>query len=233
MFEDNAQSKGNPEWGHKLNFSPAKTDVLHDFCGAHHIDGADCLNCSKPLLRLLSLHAADPALNFDRSHHPTVHLLYCWTCSIPYGEFSYQINADGSIKLLEVPPRQPASEFGPDGPYDGYTGQFPLCQVSLQPLSESEQRQLLARQAEGAEDDIDVYHNHQVGGYPSIENPCKAFCPVCSKEMPLLASISDNATGGEGFNDEPENTFTDNCGVQMIFLFCRNCSVVTAYHSCD
>jgi hypothetical protein len=233
MLEYNARSEGNPGWGHKLNFSPSETEVLHDFCGSHSISGADCPNCSKPLLRLLSLHAADEALNLDRVRHPIVHLLYCWTCSIPYGEFSYQVNADGSIKILEVPPRQPASEFGPDGPYDGYTGRFPARQVSLQPVSETEQQKLVARQAEGADDDDDVYDNHQVGGYPFIFNPCKAYCPLCSKEMPLLAAISDNATGGEGFSDDPKDSFAGNSGVQMVFLFCRACSVVSAYHSCD
>jgi hypothetical protein len=138
MLEDNSRSNGNPEWGYKLNFSPAGSEVLHEFCGEHNISGAVCPNCDKPLLRPLSLDAKDPVLNFDEARHPIVHLLYCWTCSIPYGEFSYRIGEDGSVKILQVPPRKPDSEFGPEGPYDGYTGVFRNCHVALQPLSETD-----------------------------------------------------------------------------------------------
>jgi hypothetical protein len=233
MLKANEQSKGIPEWGCKLDFSPAASEILHDFCGQHEILGAVCPNCNKPLLRLLSLHSKDPLLNFDHKRHPSVHLLYCWTCSIPYGEFSYEINADGSVKLLEIPPRQPESEFGPEGPYDGYTGVFTARHVALKPLSDAEQRQLKARQAENAPDDIDGYFGHQVGGYPFIYNPWKAFCPKCSKEMPVLAAICDSATGNNDFSDESGETFTGNSGVQMVFQFCRDCSVISAYHSCD
>jgi hypothetical protein len=51
--------------------------------------------------------------------------------------------------------------------------------------------------------------------------------------MPILASICDAATGN-GISDEVEKTFTGSGGgVQMMFQFCRKCSVVTAYHSMD
>jgi hypothetical protein len=138
-----------------------------------------------------------------------------------------------SETLLEVPPRQPNLEFGPEGPYDSYTGVFPACHVALQPLSETEQRELEARQVADVEDNVDSYFGHQVGGYPFTDNPWKAFCPICSKEMPSLAGICDNATGNQDFSDEPNKSFTGNSRVQMVFQFCRDCSVVTAYHSCD
>lgn len=233
MLEPNGQSKGNPEWGYKLNFSPSASGHQHDFCGPHDIRGAICSNCNKPLLRLLSLSASDPVLNFDPTSYPVVHLLYCWTCSIPYGEFSYQIDRDGGVKLVEIPPRQPESEFGPEGPYDGFTGLFPAHRVALEPLTDTEQEALETRQAEDGYDNSDLYFGHQVGGYPMIYNPWKAFCRKCSKEMPLLASICDDAAGNGNFSDEPEKTFTGNNGVQMVFSFCRDCALVTAYHSCD
>ena len=226
MLELNEQSKGDPERGYKLNFSPSSSEHQHDFCGENNIRGAICPNCNKPLLRLLSLNGSDPVLHFDPNRYPAVHLLYCWTCSIPYGEFSYQIEPDGGVKLIAVPPRQPESEFGPEGPYDGFTGLF-------QPLSDTAQEQLEGRHAENAPDDCDVYFGHQVGSYPLIYNPSKAFCPHCSREMPLLAAVCDDAAGNGDFSDEPEKTFTGNSGVQMVFNFCRNCAVVTAYHSCD
>jgi len=49
----------------------------------------------------------------------------------------------------------------------------------------------------------------------------------------VLAAICDKAAGNEDINAEQNETFTGNSGVQMVFLFCRDCSVVTAYHSCD
>lgn len=234
MLEPNEQSKGNPECGYKLNFSPSASGHQHDFCGPHDIRGAICPNCNKPLLRLLSLHANDPALNFDPTRYPVVHLLYCWTCSIPYGEFSYQMDCDGGVKLIEIPPRQPESEFGPEGPYDGFTGLFPAHRVALESLTDHEQEALRAWHAEDGGESSNLYFGHQVGGYPMIYNPYKAFCRQCSKEMPLLASICDDASGNGDFSsDEPEKTFTGNCGVQMVFNFCRDCALVTAYHSCD
>ncbi len=187
-------------------------------------------------MRLLSLHAKDVRLNFDVVRHPVVHLLYCWTCSVPFGEFSYRVGGDGTIELLQVAPRQPTMEFGSEGPYDGYTGVFPYRQVGLQQQTADEQRMLTARQSDdsdGDDDDELFSPRHQVGGYPLIYNPGKVFCPVCSVEMPLLAAICDDATGNDPFGVEPEHSFAGNGGVQMLFHFCRGCSVVSAYHSCD
>jgi|HubBroStandDraft_4_1064222.scaffolds.fasta_scaffold01806_3 hypothetical protein len=235
MIENNAQSKGNPEVGNWLNFSANPTDTLHDFCGPHDIAGAHCPNCNKPLMRLLSLDAKDERLRFDPVRQPVVHLLYCWTCSIPFGEFTYKVTSDGSVELLQVPPRKPEMEFGQEGPYEGYTGVFPHRQVSLQPLTADEEKQLRARVVDDFDDgDEDLFTpRHQVGGYPFIYNPSKTSCPLCSSEMPLLAAICDSSIGNDAFGIEPENSFTGNGGVQMLFQFCRDCSVVSAYQSCD
>jgi len=226
MLQYNGQSIGNPEWGYKLNFSPTDGLVYHDFCGPHNIAGAACPHCEKPLLRLLTLNSLDTKLNLDPARHPMVHLLYCWTCSIPFDEFTYRINSDGGIKILQTPPRKgPDIEFGPQGPYDGYTGVFKGFKVSLEPLPENIHEELLA--GEGA------FNGHQIGGHPFIYNPANVFCLSCSQEMPLLASFSDNATAAEGFNENASETFVNNSGVQMVFHLCRRCSIVSAYHSCD
>ena len=237
MLESSAQPSGNPGSGYWLNFSPNPLDVLHDFCGAHAIGGAVCPNCNKPFTRLLSLYAKDRRLSFDATRHSVVHLLYCWTCSIPFGDFSYRVDADGAIEVLQVPPRQPQSEFGLKGPYDGYTGVFPHLQIALQALTVEEQNKLLARRSDDfGDDDADdnLYSaRHQVGGHPFINNPASVSCPVCSIEMPLLAAVCDDATGNDPFGVDPENSFVGNGGVQMVFHFCRACSVMSAYHSCD
>jgi len=227
-------STGNPEWGYKLNFSPSPGDITHDFCGAAAISGANCPNCNKPLLRLLSLSAKDPRLNLSEAHTSAVHLLYCWTCSIPFGEFSYEVDRDGAVQILELPPRQPDNEFGPAGPYEGYTGRFPHHRVGLVPLKALEQQILVVMQEGGAEADYEAYFGHQVGGSPFIYNPQERSCPRCSKAMPLLASICDNASDSDDFPVDPSLTFADSGGgVQIVFHFCRDCSIVSAYHSCD
>ncbi len=132
----------NPDHGLRLTFAPEPSAPLHQFCGTNTIKDASCPYCQKPLLRVLSLSANDPQLNLDPSKTPIVHLLYCWTCSIPYGVFSYRILRDGSLQLLEVPPIYKEA-FGPDGPYEGYTGQFPLRLVALTPLTQSEHQSQL------------------------------------------------------------------------------------------
>jgi hypothetical protein len=239
MMEGDSQSRGNPEWGYLLDFSPAAADVLHDFCGSHAITGAECPHCHKPLLRLLSLDAKDTRLNLDAARHPLVHLLYCWTCSIPFGEFSYKIKSDGSVELLQAPPRQgPKVEHGEAGPYDGYTGVFPHQRVALRPISDDAQRRLTEFQTDQSvydESEDDLFEpRHQIGGFPFVYNPTKTFCPVCSMEMPVLAAICDDARGNDRIQEDVEKTFVGSGGgAQMMFQFCRACSVVSAYHSMD
>jgi hypothetical protein len=102
-------------------------------------------------------------------------------------------------------------------------------------MTADEQKTLQARVLSDSEDDDeDLFApRHQLGGYPFIYNPSKTFCPVCSKEMPVLAAICDSTIGNDAFGVEAENSFTGNGGVQMLFQFCRDCSVVSAYQSCD
>jgi hypothetical protein len=220
----------NPEWGFSLNFDPGPGDVVHEFCGPHEIEGATCPNCSKPLLRLVSLSSTDKRLNVDPARTPTVHLLYCWRCSIPYGVFSYLIREDSGIELLELPPTNEYA-FGPKGPYDGYTGTFPLKKVGLAPLSEEEHQKQKVAQSD-VDLALELYpQQHQIGGSPVILNPMPMTCPTCSKESPFFALICDDASGNAPGDVPASQSFTDNVGVQMVFHFCRGCSVVSAYHS--
>jgi len=235
MPNNDDQPSGIPERGFWLNFSPDATAVHHDFCGQPMIAGALCPNCDKPLLRILSLSAKDPALALDQAKTPIIHLLYCWTCSIPYGAFSYRIKQDAGVELIQVPEPMPEIQFGPEGPYEGYTGDFALSQVSLIPQSITESEKLKARWAANTEDTDDSLFEprHQIGGYPFIYNPSKLNCPTCNLEMRLLACICNDATGNNPWRREAADTFVDNGGVQMVFQFCSNCSVVSAAHSCD
>jgi hypothetical protein len=235
MSEYNSQPDGDPKHAYILNFSPMAGAVQHDFCGSHDIRGATCPNCNKPLLRILSLHARDHVLNLDQTKTLVVPLLYCWTCSIPYGEFSYEVNVDGTIEIVQIPERQPDSEFGLEGPYDGYTGAYPLQTVALEPMSDVDDAKLATARQDGEYDsDDDLFEpRHQIGGSPFIYNPQTLTCPVCSKEMPILAAVCNDATGNTPWKNEDFSTFAGNGSVQMVFQFCRNCAIVSAYHSCD
>jgi len=228
-FERNA---GLPTQGYWLDFTPGNPEAIHDFCGAHEIHGGQCPYCSKPLVRVLSLDSSDARLGVDASKTPVVHLLYCWTCSIPYGEFSYRIHSDDSIEILQIPPIYRYA-FGADGPYSGYTGEFPHRRAALKPLSEKEQAQLQSAATGNTEPPSELaVPRHQVGGFPFIYNPSVVACPSCSGEIPLLAAICDAAGVSGGENEVPvEHRFTGDDSKQMIFHFCRPCSVVVAYHS--
>ena len=105
--------------------------------------------------------------------------------------------------------------------------------MTLQPLSPEQQDDQIARFFSDSETDDKVGSGHQIGGYPKIDNPSKTFCPMCSADMPVLATICDDATGNNPERVKGSDTFTDNRGVQMVFNFCRNCSVISAYHSND
>jgi hypothetical protein len=228
---ENEPVESNPANGLRLNFEPVASEHQHDFCGPNEISGAICPACSKPLLRVLSLSAADSRLNADPAKTPAVHLLYCWTCSIPYGHFSYRVRQDGTVEVLDLPPTTEYA-FGPDGPYDGYTGTYPMKKVSLVALSEEE------RQAEKlAHSDMDLaftlFPRHQIGGTPVILNSEAIACPACLKPSPFLAVICDDASGNRPGEVAARDSFVGNLGVQMVFHFCRECSVVTAYHSND
>ena len=224
----------NPEHGFRLNFSAAPSEIQHPFCGSNEIEGATCSACLKPLLRILSLATADPGLNVSPNETPAIHLLYCWTCSIPFGIFSYRILKSSTVEILEVPPAYEYA-FGPEGPYEGYTGNFPQKNVSLVPLSDDEEQRQRAAQAD---DDLALelgVQSHQIGGFPLIANPQQVSCPVCSKPSPLFAVIADEAVGNPSADlpHAPQDTFTGNAGTQMVFHLCRTCSVVSAYHSND
>lgn len=191
-----------PRRGLALNFKPKKGDVTHEWCGKNSVKGADCPYCPKPLLRILTLSTADPLLEVEAAKTSAVHLLYCWTCSIPYGEFSYRIRPDASVELMQVPPVNQFA-FGAAGPYDDYPGVFPGQKVALVPLSEANTKeQAKARQDEDTLLEL-LPGTRQLGGFPPIANPQEIACPSCAKLSPLLAMICDDASGNEPMESAP------------------------------
>jgi len=225
----------NPLGPHLLTFSGPLEDRPHTFCPGQTVAGADCPNCQKPLLCLLSLQTSKLPLRTSLPQAPVaIHLLYCWTCAIPFGPFSYRIHEDGRVEILQYLDRYSGC-FGLAGPYDGYTGRYPESQVGLRALSVEEQG--LARQLRADGEYPEAYRYlthpvHQVGGVPMIHNPQTVQCPTCRQASPFFATICDNAVGQE-YQRDSALTFTGNSGVQMVFHWCALCAVMSAYHSCD
>jgi hypothetical protein len=135
------------------------------------------------------------------------------------------------VELLNVPPNHECA-FGPDGPYDAYTGAYPLKKVGLIAPSGEEQHEEILAQSD-LDPALRLWPKHQIGGLPVILNPQSIACPACLKPSPFLAVICDDATGNQPGKVAARDSFVDNLGVQMVFHFCRECSVVTAYHSND
>lgn len=223
----------NPPQPYIVTFSGPLEARPHRFCPSPNVPGAECPNCKKPLVHLLSLQTDQ--LPFWSAHSPAaIHLLYCWTCAIPYDSFSYRIHPDGSIEILHYLDRY-SDCFGPSGPYEGYTGVFPESRVGLRALSDVEQgiaRQILVGEIVPEEYRYLTEPVHQIGGFPMIYNPQEVACPACAQGAPFFATICDNAVGEQSQFD-PLLSFTGNCGVQMVFHWCTSCAVMTAYHSCD
>lgn len=223
-----------PEHGYLLT-SPGDPKVgPHRMGGTQSIRGADCPNCKKPLLRVLTIDTSRSPFALTPSPPKFIHLLYCWTCAIPYGPLAYRLETDGAVELIEYL-KEYDGVFGPEGPYDGYTGKFREVCVGLEALTEEEEELALLVWA-GAESPPGKPHlgdiQHQIGGFPTIFNPQEPNCPGCGAPAPFLATICDNAEG-QGLQEDVMKTFTDNCGVQMVFHYCGPCRVITAYHSCD
>lgn len=223
-----------PERGYLLTFAEDSALGPHRMAGVNSIPGAGCPNCNKPLLRLLTLDTSQLPFRLIPSPPPFIHLLYCWTCAIPYAPLVYRLDAEGGVELLDYR-KECEGAFGIEGPYDGYTGEFREVRVGLRGLTDEQEEQALIVRAGGECPPGEWYLDsmlHQIGGFPKIYNEQEPDCLVCGQPAPFLATICDNSEGQDTQEDQ-QKTFTGNSGVQMVFHYCGPCRVVTAYHSCD
>lgn len=216
----------SPEQGYWLRFSQEHSRFLHKTCGAHTIAGAECPNCQKPLLLVLSLDTADERLILDASPLNPLPLLYCWRCNLSQANFFYQIN-DAGVRVLKWRKGGVQADF----PYKRYPMHFPETVLDVSPLTVREQSIIRAiNHGDDELDDDEAEHlrhpAHQVGGEPICYNSDRGMkCVQCSATAPLLATIADNAA--------PRCSFTQNEYVQMMFFLCRKCWIVGAYQQCD
>ncbi len=216
--------------GYFLEYSKEAQPYQHRFCGPHEIVGAECPNCSKPLLRFLSFDTADPKLRELSEIAPQIHLLNCWTCNLAQRPFFYQCLADGSVKLIEYGHGGVQTDF----PYQHYPRHFPGRNARLVAISPESQQ--ILRQLNN--DEIKPFGDkqlmalampaHQLGGEPWLVQPWECFemvCPSCRRLMQFLASVGDTCLLPQGF--------VDNNYVQMCFSLCSVCKIICAVVQCD
>lgn len=216
--------------GYFIDYVKEQPDYLHCFCGPHDITGADCPNCTKPLLRFFTFDTHDPRLRVMQNIAPQLHLLNCWTCNLAQRPFFYRCLPDGAVQLIE---------YGHDGievdfPYENYPRHFPGRFAMLTPIMPDQQGVILQLNQE----EISPYRDdqtealaiptHQLGGEPYLIQPWECIeltCPECKKYMPFFASVGDRCLLPQGF--------VDNDYVQMCFSLCLTCSIIGAVVMCD
>jgi len=204
----------------------------HTFCGKHHVSGAWCPNCQRPLLRFLALDVSDPRLQLSGTPFNPLSLFYCWTCEGTGGEnLFYRFGRAEEIVLIQYGQKPYVDDF----PYPNYPLAFPQARAMLLRITPEAQRYITLINADEMEEgeEPESYHDltwpqHQVGGEPYLvqHNPeYRMDCPICGRRMPFLASIADNCLDPRGF--------TGNDFVQVIYHYCPVCYVVGAGNWCD
>lgn len=234
MEETNPTFSSIPAQGYFVDYSPKASNnpgYDHVFCGTHQIEGANCPNCKKPLLRLLSLDLSDPCLHLTPAPFTELPLFFCWTCNLAQSPFYYRINSGGAIKLLRYKKGGAADDF----PYENYPVHFPERPAKLVEIA-VESQQILKGLNRNTLDEWEIKQvrpelcvpRHQVGGEPYLVQrniDTEVECAICSQGMPFLASIADQA---------PEQmSFTGNDYVQVLAHYCKRCRVMGLYQQCD
>jgi len=217
-----------PARGFALRFTN-RSRFEHSFCGEHTIPGAQCPNCRKPLLRMLTLDTRDRRLGLQGMAVPKVHLLFCWTCHLAQGETAYCLLPGGGIRFVKHRRGGASQTF----PYRDYPTAFPGRRFTLAAIAVDEARAIAAINA-GKRRAHDLNKSgrqlavprHQIGGEPRfLAGAPRAACPRCRHPMAFLASVGDDVPGCSGF--------TGNAFVQVLFLLCKRDRIVLSLQQCD
>jgi hypothetical protein len=217
-----------PARGFTLQFTN-RSRFEHWFCGEHTIPGAQCPNCRKPLLRMLTLDTRDRRLGLQALGLPHVHLLFCWTCHLAQGETAYRLLPNGGIRFVQHRRGGVSKTF----PYRDYPRAFPGRRFTLAAVAPREARTLAALNAGevsttslGRSARQLAMPRHQIGGEPRfLQGTPRRICPRCRHPMTFLASVGDDTLGGSGF--------TGNAFVQVLFLLCERDKIVLSLQQCD
>ena len=182
----------------------------------------------------LALVEAD-AIGLDPSEwrRTKISFLYSWKCGIFEGDFSYRIT-DGALEILEYASGEPDVE---DFPYPDFPIIFPAASHEAKLLTQEERDQMiwingLAERAISIKPDDPLWNltvpMHQFLGVPYLLDPdgSEKNCPQCSKQMFVLATIANQI---DGF----EEGFFGNDFVQVVYLACNECNVLSARNFAD
>jgi hypothetical protein len=199
-------------------------EYRHMVGGSHEISNAQCPNCRKPLLRLLSLDAKDPRLTLEHDGLDFIPLFLCWTCNVAQAPFYYRLAGNGSVEIVAFERGGIEADF----PYEGYPVVFPERPCRLEDIPYSVQQAFEEANA-GREIELgrDIRRpRHQVGGQPLVLDSYSAMrCITCQKRMAFLAAVGNDSGTEQGFVGNPY--------VQMLFHYCRTCQVIGVYHRTD
>ena len=201
----------------------------HTLCGEHAVQGAISPNSGRPLLRYFALDLRDDRLGLVSFPTQRLDLFFAWTCDISRDVFTYCIQSEGRIEILDYRQGRAYSDF----PYTNYPTYFPARLFELRKITPEEQKTIAAvdlrrlKSSTVHDDRPDLVRpQHQICGEPYLVNSAReVICPVCQREMPTYASASDETMSERGF---VHSNF-----VQVLFHLCVSCAVVTAYQLAD
>lgn len=200
--------------------------------GACPLPGAVSPNNSLPLLQMACITNDPNFFAIPEWDLKNIHFLYSWKCGIHEGDFSYRHTVD-KIEVIEF-----HAGPGDDGfPYDDYPDEFPVVEVGLQRISESDQKIIVELNSPTcppdyrySNDRVDELSNprHQFGGVPYLIDPelCQKKCVVCNEVMKIAATI-----GNESYSNEMG--FFGNDFVQLVYSVCIGCKIISVQNFCD
>lgn len=213
-----------PEQGFLVRYSAVSLENVfqHRFCGSNTIEGADCPNCSLPLLLFLDLDVSDQRLKAHGDE--SIPLLFCWRCNVSQEPFLYRYSRP--VSLLSYGRGGVETDF----PYPEYPVSFPEGVATLESISDVDQRTIRGINTESIDawDALQLHPSlarvrHQIGGEPYLvqrDRSPRMKCRTCRQWMPFLASIADDCLDPRGF--------TGNDTVQVLYHLCKACRVVGA-----
>lgn len=204
---------------------------IHRFCGVNTTAGAVCPNCKRPLLRFILLNLSDPLLVDLRRvlQCSELPVLWCWTCTLSQGWFSYELADDGrSVILRSVQIGDPSPGF----PYEDYPVAFPGGGAKLLPVAPEIQakiRELNAGSTAFHEVNLEPWArpSHTVGGeaFLNQRNLREKTCGDCATPLRFMATVADDCLDARGFAGNPF--------VQVVYWWCEKCRRIGAEQDSD
>lgn len=230
--------------GYLLEFS-ACSKYRHAIGGSHRIAGAECPNCSKPLMLHLTIDLSDPRIDIRPTNLSSLPLLYCSRCSLSWHPFCYRIVDNRRIAIQKAFRGETQwSEWyelvGVDSFEERRFELLPMP-VRLQELCDELNRGKTLTSEEEAEFAFFTKRHalEECGGYPIVDvfsqiggrsylaqrsdDPLCDLCLKCDvqRRMRFLACLT---------NDESNGIRVTYDGVQIVYYYCEFCQSICVIH---